>query len=131
MKYLKKYKIFENKIQDLEDILQELKDENFKINVEDNFKGGIKISISIRDEKGIHGFGGLIPFKFNVIEEYVRRIIDFLNINNWLYCYSFKTYGIGRFGSCNHLINKKLDDLSDDTIILFDLWVEKNKNKND
>lgn len=113
MKYLKKYKIFENKIQDIEDILLELSDDNFDVEVIETYKKDIKVSICIPKNET-----DLECFKFSKIEEYVRRIIEYLKD----YKFSFQTWD-----SDTKLIKKNLDDLSEEDIILFQLWFEKIK----
>lgn len=112
MKYLKGYKIFENKLQDIEDILLELRDDNFDIEVSETYNKDIKISICIL--KGISRTGFEI-FKFSKIEDDVRRIIDYLQD----YKFSFLTWK-----SDTKLVKKSLNDLSDEDLILFQLWFE-------
>jgi hypothetical protein len=109
MKYLKEYKIFENKLQDIEDMLLELRDDNFDVEVSETYNKDIKISICIPNGNDLEAF------KFSKIEEDVRRIIDYLQD----YKFSFLTWN-----SDTKLIKK--DDLSDEDIILFQLWFEIN-----
>jgi hypothetical protein len=118
MKYLKQYRIFEDNTQDqyfqmeqIEDILLDISDDGYWVDVKDNYKKDIFISICIpKGESDLEGF------KFSKIEDVVRRIIDYLPD----YKFSFQVWG-----SDTKLIKKSLDDLSNDDILLFQSWLTK------
>ncbi len=79
MKYLKEYKIFESSdvIDDIQDILLELKDIGFSTSVNESEN---KKRITIEKPKD----GRYILFKYNVVEEVINRIKDYLKQSNIL-----------------------------------------------
>jgi hypothetical protein len=90
MKYLIKYKIFENSLNflsDISDILLELKDINF--NVEIDTKPDI-IEITISKNKHYLRYGGRTSeFKYSDIEDTVDRLLDYTHQSNMITTVNF------------------------------------------
>lgn len=94
MKYLKSYKIFEssdNLREDIKDLLVDLEDQGFYVNV---FKRRVDYSttsedilVSIYKEKrpdpniSLYTLG---IFEYSDVEYYVNRLINFMKENNWI-----------------------------------------------
>jgi hypothetical protein len=90
MKYLIKYKIFENSLNflsDISDILLELKDINF--NVEIDTKPDI-IEITISKNKHYMRYGGIkSEFKYSEIEDTVDRLLYYTHQSNMITTVNF------------------------------------------
>ena len=100
MKHIKTYKIFENIdtiINDLKDILLELQDENFNIQVKKGNHHVYRkcIEITISKDGGNFDFwterniGELTPFKFIEVKEDLIRLLEYANSEAW-YDFNFE-----------------------------------------
>ena len=100
MKHIKTYKVFENIdtiINDLKDILLELKDENFNIRIAsiEHHAGKNALDITISKDGGNFDFwterniGKLTPFKFIEVKEYLIRLLEYAKSEGW-YDFNFE-----------------------------------------
>jgi hypothetical protein len=114
MKYIELFEKFNNKqLADIDDILLELKDDGFNIEIKRDYKDSLHINLS-REGDDVVSLG---YFKFSRIEDVVKRLIDYLN----QYKFSFIAYDLNV-----NLVKKSIDEISsEDYLVYFQLFFTK------
>jgi hypothetical protein len=116
MKYIELFEKFNDKqLADIDDILLELKDDGFNIEVKRHYNGSLQINISININNSTWGIIGLKEFHFSRIEDVANRLIEYLND----YKFDFIAHDV------NTNFVEKFDELSNKDLIYFQLFFSK------